>query len=451
MLQLRSIIIEPTPGEMEDALESMSGDLTEALEETISRIRNLPKNRAQLGMDVLMWLCHARRLMSIEELSDALAFQKGQGSKLAKYRPSLNMILECCYGLVVLSADTDYIELAHYSIQEYLQSNSLLLFPSFEQEIASTCLGYLMLEDFKRGPRDDYRSIQARLCRLPFASYAARFWDKHIKEVQASESIWPLLLDFVYHNEDVASSIQIERFERGFRSIYFDPRECLSRTPLHNASEYGLEPLLKVILETADASSSINSVTKIVGSTPIIMAAASGNVKLVKLLLQHGADPFIPNWYGNALHCAAEANQPGTIAELVSFGMSPDHCQGITERSSQKSPVTCTLDRDSVSALKVLIHLGASLDVAKDGCDCCEQPFLHEAAEAGASKIVEYLVRDGLADVNSKSSTGETALDRAIASQSTEAIRTLLKVGAEFRHITPKSFEKLARWRLGLD
>lgn len=99
-----------------------------------------------------MWLCQARRVMSTAELSDALAFQKGRGSKLDKYRPPLNMGLDCCHGLVVLSAETGYIELAHYSIQEYLESHSSVLFPSHEQEIALECLQYLMLEEFQRGP-----------------------------------------------------------------------------------------------------------------------------------------------------------------------------------------------------------------------------------------------------------------------------------------------------------
>lgn len=433
---------------MEDVLESLSGDLTEAFEETISRIKNLPKNRAQLGMDVLMWLCHAKRVMSTTELSDALAFRKGRGSKLIKYRPSLSMILECCHGLVVLSADTEYVELAHYSIQEYLQGHSPVLFPYFEQVIGSTCLAYLMLEEFKRGPQDDDRLIQARLCNLPFASYAASFWNKHIKEIQALESISPLLVDFVLQNAAIGSSVQIEYFELGFRWSYFDPKECLSRTPIHNATEYQLDSLLEKILETSDASLNINSITEIVGSTPVILAASSGDPKLIRLLLQHGADPFIANRYGNALHCAAEAGQPQAIAEFVSFGMSPNSHEN-EEHVWKKSPVMCTLDRDSVPALKAPINLGATLNVAEDGCDCCEQPFLHEAAEAGASNIVEYLVYNGLADVDSRSSIGETALDRAIASQSTETIPTPLKVGANSQQITPQSAEQLASLGLG--
>lgn len=403
-------------------------------------------------MGVLMWLCHAKRVMSTAEISDALAFRKCRGSTLSKYRPSLNMILECCHGLVVLGAETGYIELAHYSIQEYLQNRTPGLFPVLEQLMASTCLGYLMLEDFKRGPArididpvDDVL-IEERVRDYPFVSYAARFWDEHVKNVQSDESIWPLLFSFVNHNKAIACSVQIRRFEAEFNWMYYDPGECLSRTPLHNATDFGLEALLPMMLEDPDFSSTINSETGIVGSTPIILAASSGHVGLVKLLLQHGADPFIANWYGNALHCAAEADQPDTIAELVGFGMSPNDCGQNWRHKSSQAPILCTLDRDSVSALKALISLGASVNVTKD---CCEQHFLHEAVEIGAPRIVEFIVRNRLVDVNSKSHTGQTALDSAIDSENTEMIRTLLNVGADPRYIRLTSLATLSRLGFG--
>lgn len=448
MLQLRAILNEPTPGEMEDALDSMSRDLMGAFEETIARIKSLPKNRAQLGMDVLMWLCHARRVLSTAELSDALAFRKGRGSKLAKYRPSLNMILECCHGLVIPSANTGFLELAHYSIQEYLEIHSPDLFPSFEQQLASTCLGYLMLEEFRRGPEAidiSNQLIRERLRELPFASYAAQFWDQHTKAVQAAKETKPILIDFVLNTGAIASSVQIGRFERGFRSIYVDPRECLSRTPMHNASEYGLETLLTMILGVSDVPSTINSRTEIVGSTPIILAASSGNVNIVRLLLQHGADPSIANWYGNALHCAAEADQPGTIYELVGFGMNPNDFDEKKGRGSCKPPILCALDRDGTSSLKALLNLGASITMAENWC---QRPFLHQATIARAAKVVQYLVQNGLADANCKSRVGRTALDCAISVRSTETIRTLMSVGADPRQISLRSMARLAE--LGL-
>jgi ankyrin repeat protein len=435
---------------MEDALERISGDLNEAFEETISRVKSLPKSKAQLGMDVLMWLCHAKRALSTAEVSDALAFWKGQGLKLDKYRPSTSMILECCHGLVVLGADTAYIELAHYSIQEYLESNTPSLFPSFEQKMASTCLGYLMLDDFKRGPEGihdddgsiDYDLIERRLVNYPFASYATHFWGKHNKHIQTTESSYSDLLDFVYDSGSIGSSVQIEHFKRGLRSIYVDPRECLSRTPMHHASSFGLERLLATILESPDASATVNHKTEVVGSTPIILAAASGHTKLVRLLLQHGADPYITNWYGNALHCAAEADQAETIVELVRSGMNLNYCDEYKKPGSRRSPISCTLDRDSVHALMALTKLGASVKVAENSG---QQPFLHRAATRGASKIVEYLVRNNLADVHYKSRKGETALDCAIASRSTETIRTLLSVCAGSQQISSRSLVMLAR------
>lgn len=175
------------------------------------------------------------------------------------------------------------------------------------------------------------------------------------------------------------------------------------------------------------------------------MAASGGHARLVALLLQHGADPYVCDWHGNALHCAAHADQPESTLELIGFGMPPDNCDEYRRRGAQKSPILCTLDGDSVSALQALTSLGATVNVIPD---CCEQPFLHEAADVGASKIVEHIVSSGLVDVNSKPRTGETALDCAIGSQDTETIHTLLRVGADARQISSVSSAKLAQ--LGL-
>lgn len=288
-----------------------------------------------------------------------------------------------------------------------------------------------MLDVFKRGPqmiRDDkgcisYQLIETRLLDCPFASYAANLWDKHVRDIEGLESTRTILSKLISDNKAMASSIQIQRFERGYRWTYFDPAECLSRTPMHNASAFGLETILATILESPDASAIINTKTEMVGTTPIILAASTGHVKLVKLLLQHGADPYISYWYGNALDCAAEADQPETIVELVRFGISPDGDVGDTEHARRESPLSCTLDRDSVSALITLIRLGASVN-ATEKSD--KQPFLHKAARPGASKIVEYLVRNKLADVHCKSQRGETALDCAIASRSAETVRIVM-------------------------
>ena len=75
VIRLQSILDEPTPGDMEDALDALSCDLTGAFRDTINRICRLPPRRARLGMDTLMWTSNAERSLTISELSEALAIR----------------------------------------------------------------------------------------------------------------------------------------------------------------------------------------------------------------------------------------------------------------------------------------------------------------------------------------------------------------------------------------
>ena len=68
VLQIHAVLDGVSAGEMEKALETMPCGLDDAFEETLQRIQDQPQNRKALGMNTLMWICHARRPMIIGEL-----------------------------------------------------------------------------------------------------------------------------------------------------------------------------------------------------------------------------------------------------------------------------------------------------------------------------------------------------------------------------------------------
>lgn len=97
----------------------------------------------------------------------------------------------------------------------------------------------------------------------------------------------------------------------------------MSTAPIIACSYYGLDQTLRILL---DQGIDINT-TSVMGSTAIINASSGGHVSTVRILLERGADPYLENWYGNALHCAAEAGKSATITVLVEYGMSPNDCE----------------------------------------------------------------------------------------------------------------------------
>ena len=305
---------EPTAEEMEEALEVMPRNLHEAFRETLARIQRQPGGRKRLGMNALMWISHAKRPLTVDELSEALGIRSGQSALNPKNRPSQKMMVECCLGLVTLDEESGGIRLVHYAIQEYFQDQQKEIFPSGESEIAEMCLTYLFFDSFADGCCDTGEGILARMEEHPFLGYAA----SHCSQ---NELVDTLAFNLLRSKPRRSLSIQIQQFLQGLRKRYWEPDEVNSVTELHVASMFGLQQAARKVLDSKEVK--VDAVTHI-GTTALIRAASLGHVELVRMLLGEGADPMKANWYGTSLHCAAEAGQCEAIKELLKTGMDID-------------------------------------------------------------------------------------------------------------------------------
>jgi len=354
-IQLENILHEPTAGDIVDALRKLCGSLPEAFNDTIGRIHQQHPSRERLGMSTLMWILYAKRKLSIFELSEAISVSPERSNFNTNYVPSADVILECCQGLVWIDTTTNEITFIHVAVQDYLENFAADLFPSAEADLGAACLRYLTLADFK-GPKPDMHSIKSLLEGYKLLSYAASFWGQHVKEwviklddrpagqIERAIDLQTVLTDFLCPDRRNAAALsnQIKEFSRRRKRHYWRYQKAYSVTPLHMAAGFGLCHTLQTLLEPKErVNLSINQVTKIVGSTPIILAASGGHFKALQLLLEHGAEPGLRNWYGNALHCAAEAGQFTSIQELVACGMGPN-----IRTEDGRLPLSCTLDHD---------------------------------------------------------------------------------------------------------
>ncbi|KAJ3478881.1 hypothetical protein NLG97_g8460 [Lecanicillium saksenae] len=382
VLQLRTVLNEPTIGEMEDKLEQLSDTLSDAFAETFARIQRQPGSRSRLAVSALMHLAHAKRLFKAVELSDILALKPESKLLNPKYRPTAKMILDCCQGLAMLDEQAGQIRLAHYAIKEYLVSNSELLFPQFEVKLAFDCLNYMMLDDFGAGPLYTKGAIKERLAAYPFLGYVAANWGRYLKPIEMNPEVWNKLLSFYTTLPATATATQVKYFLKGYHRGYYCVEECISTTPLHHAALNCLEHSIRGLLEYFD----INRPT-VMGTTPVIKAASNGHRDIVKLLLEKGADPRIRNWYGDALQCAAEAGKCETIRILVEWGMDPNG-----EDNCGRPPISCALDRDSPKAVELLVDLGANLRLDED--EQYGNAFLL-ACHLNRQKTVDMMLRRG--------------------------------------------------------
>ena len=143
-----------------------------------------------------------------------------------------------------------------------------------------------------------------------------------------------------------------------------------------NAQLTAASPIAKVAQDTGDRTMSA-------GATAFMRAARSGDVALMKLLLENKADPKLANKNGlTALSVAAGLNWADKIKST---------------------------EAEALEAVKLCTELGLDLNAAMDNGDAA----LHGAALRGADSIVKFLVEKG-AQLNAETKTGLTPLDVAM-------------------------------------
>ncbi|MEQ1760314.1 MAG: ankyrin repeat domain-containing protein [Vicinamibacterales bacterium] len=126
------------------------------------------------------------------------------------------------------------------------------------------------------------------------------------------------------------------------------------------------------------------------GATPFLRAAVTSDLPMMKLLLEHGADPKVVTQNGdNALHAAAGVRWSDTTmstAQAMGFGV----------------------EADSVEAITMLIGLGLDVNTA----DKAGMTAMHGAASRGANQIIRLLASRGAKlDVMSNADSREQTVD----------------------------------------
>ena len=167
--------------------------------------------------------------------------------------------------------------------------------------------------------------------------------------------------------------------------------DLLPVTPLHHAVHAGQEGAVRFLFETG-AEPGINS-------TPLVRyAAARGQTRLLRLLLEQGAD-------ASRIGCGRWVLDPEASALLSRHGADVNYPEGdwvwtaCTGNNSQ---------RDDPGYVQALLDRGARIDTVLRGAQA-----LHYAARAGFTGVMEVLLRNH-APVDARSDRGETPLFYAL-------------------------------------
>jgi hypothetical protein len=318
------------------ALRKTLSSLPKTLDETYNRILRDLESAQQLqnAIKALQWLCFSNHPFRLTEMVEILAIETEDqgGFDLEQRLPDPMDIMVVCSSLISVNpidsdednaasfdgstndADRIQIQLAHFSVKEFLLSDRCASSLDFRSQvchsiIAKSCLYYL-LHLCQDGP-----ATEELVTQYPLSLYAAQQWWQHLQTISGiiDETLLDLTLLLLTDEDALLSWVQLHSVDKpwmgGDRSL---ARKDLAQ-PLYYAAHVGV-PLVveKIIVRTAD----VNAQGGYYGNA-LQAASVGGHERVVKMLLDAGADVQAQGGeYGNALQ-AASVRGPERVVKML--------------------------------------------------------------------------------------------------------------------------------------
>ena len=300
-------------------LRKTLASLPKTLDETYARIlQNMNEEYAPYALQLLQWLVFSFRLLSLEEAGEIIAFDTESYPRfdVARRLPNLLDIERICPNLIILTSysgdyytndDNRDIQLAHYSVKEYLISDRIQ--PGIAQRfkiqemsahalVTQNCLDYLL----HIGSLTDVHSCDKseNIEGFPLATYVANYWFRHarIGESHSDEIIRSCTCFLLENTEILEKSSRLWSQVEGISDTQsFMLGNGIIHPPLHYASGMGLIMVTQALLNEGN---NVNAETSD-GNTALQIASAIGHVSVTQLLVENGAGI---NVYGGTYNTA---------------------------------------------------------------------------------------------------------------------------------------------------
>ena len=318
------------------ALRRALKSLPKTLDETYERIlTSIDESYSSDVRKLLQFLTFSQHAMNLTELVDVVAVD--MDAKVPQFDPENRIpnpkdILTMCSTLVTMATITGYpttdwqletwstLRLAHFSVKEYflserIKSSKASMYSmdpiSGNLFIAQTYLVYLLGRQFSDG-HCGWRFMEHRCAMFPLFQAAVLLFPAHIRTVDSHgdddvDTVTKQLVQKLFSTRQNTNGGNYAAWVGGLIPEA-DTNTIVNTPPLYYAASFGMTSIVKTLL--ADMSKSeIDIKGGRAQSTPLHVACFRGKARIVKLLLEAGADPNSTNCKGEScLYWAREAD-----------------------------------------------------------------------------------------------------------------------------------------------
>ncbi|KAI9650824.1 hypothetical protein NHQ30_000858 [Ciborinia camelliae] len=370
-----------------EALRKLPPDLPKSYERILERVNRSTKENQALVRNTLIWVVCAVEPLTTTQLLQALAVRPGDKTFEEENMTTLDELLNWCSSLIRKKTQSDGLELAHFTVKEYLLSLDESCAPSLLQyrlsaghtNIAKTCFAFLGLSEFNGSntpiarlniePKDFMKTWWDFEDKYPVMEYILRYWIVHVHRSSWGEVADEVLLLF----DESSSCYTLWTFGQYYSALCYPMEEQikyqslmalakitgpLRPTALHWAAILALPDICTVLIRRG---APLNA-TSFIGSPiycAMMMYKAIFNAIDVDLALFEAAEHF--NWNWDSRKKAIEI----LIIEGVDINNIEDskgHAHSIIELLYQNSEILLP-DEDALEHLQLTYSLNPEISM----------------------------------------------------------------------------------------
>jgi len=420
---------------------------------------NIDESLVEDARRILILLCLASRPLTIAELIDGIAVEIGDQGRFDVSRRLIDEddIHRICPGLIDVGLDNDpnhdpyrkkgiytpTISVAHFSVQEYLESGRIdnskaaiygIKRQQAHDEVARICLTYLCSSQISQA-----RITKDVVAQYPLCHYAASHWHYHYKGTEDANNVSErLVLDF-FQNQHTAFQNWVRLYDlENLWKIETNFKKDKIPSPIFCASFLGMNTILAQLLQyhqqikTKQMNSQSEAhlaVARLIDNCESdthgnALQAASYNKhkSVIQLLLANGADINAQGGDdGNALQAACSEGHKSIVQLLLTNGADINAQGGVYKNALQAA---CSKGHESI--VQLLLTNGADINAQ----DVIYKTALQAACLDGHESIVQLLLTNG-ADINAQDVIYKTALQAACLDGHESIVQLLLTNGAD--------------------